>query len=566
MDDQTFEIGLVGAGAISAGAYTAGVVDFMVVALDAWYAAKAAGDVPPHDVRLSVFSGASAGSISAALGAAYLGSDQPSIATEQDAENNQGKNRLFDSWVDRIDISSLLESRDLADKDSKVISILDSSILRDIADSGLDVVPRQQKRAYVADNFELILTVTNLRGVPYAFELQGSAGASYDMSLHADHIQFRFSDRPQEALPDRYLMPWQVFAAGKDDERTERLKLAALASAAFPVGLAPRTLQHVIQLDTPPDVYSARLWDVPTPETEHPHQCFTEQPIPANWKPETKSFNYPFQCVDGGVMNNEPLELARNVLCGNGGRNKRDGREAKKAVLLIDPFPSNSSFDPAEQPAPDLLKTTFKLFAALKNQARFKPDELMLALHEDVFSRFLIAPRRGDSVFPIACGSLGGFGGFLKRDFRKHDYFLGRRNMQQFLRCHFVLPEKNTLFVNWTEEQRQTYCVKDHQGKIQTSADGQRYLPIIPLVAVADTECYEAPWPAYSQSDLAQLTDSLENRLDVLLDHLVDQYFDTNHALIRYGAKLFFKLKKPEIIDYASKVISKDLKKMKLMA
>ena len=40
MTERSFEIGLVGAGAISAGAYTGGVIDFMVHALDCWYAAK----------------------------------------------------------------------------------------------------------------------------------------------------------------------------------------------------------------------------------------------------------------------------------------------------------------------------------------------------------------------------------------------------------------------------------------------------------------------------------------------------------------------------------------------
>jgi hypothetical protein len=33
-----FEIGLVMAGAVSAGAYTAGVVDFLIQALDQWHA------------------------------------------------------------------------------------------------------------------------------------------------------------------------------------------------------------------------------------------------------------------------------------------------------------------------------------------------------------------------------------------------------------------------------------------------------------------------------------------------------------------------------------------------
>ncbi|SAL85170.1 hypothetical protein AWB68_07588 [Caballeronia choica] len=68
--EGTFEIGIVLAGAISAGAYSSGVVDFLIEALDAWEAAKEAErktgrpqnewSVPPHDVVLRVFAGASA--------------------------------------------------------------------------------------------------------------------------------------------------------------------------------------------------------------------------------------------------------------------------------------------------------------------------------------------------------------------------------------------------------------------------------------------------------------------------------------------------------------------------
>ncbi|NTV12024.1 MAG: patatin-like phospholipase family protein, partial [Zoogloea sp.] len=146
-----FEIGLVGAGAISAGAYTAGVVDFLVQALDCWYAAKAAGEaVPPHDVKLSVFSGASAGGITAALAAGYLGTQQPPVRNEEDARAAAGQNRLFDAWVERIDIASLLDSRDLATGDGKVCSLLDSTVLKEIADAGLDRLPAPVRRPYLA--------------------------------------------------------------------------------------------------------------------------------------------------------------------------------------------------------------------------------------------------------------------------------------------------------------------------------------------------------------------------------------------------------------------------------
>ena len=44
---NTFQIGLALAGAISAGAYTAGVLDFLFQALDEWERARGTGDAPP---------------------------------------------------------------------------------------------------------------------------------------------------------------------------------------------------------------------------------------------------------------------------------------------------------------------------------------------------------------------------------------------------------------------------------------------------------------------------------------------------------------------------------------
>jgi hypothetical protein len=53
---MTFELGLVMAGAISAGAYSAGVLDFLFEALDAYEEAKGqpGWSGPTHDVRVPV--------------------------------------------------------------------------------------------------------------------------------------------------------------------------------------------------------------------------------------------------------------------------------------------------------------------------------------------------------------------------------------------------------------------------------------------------------------------------------------------------------------------------------
>ena len=140
-ESPTFEIGLVMAGAVSAGAYTAGVMDFLMEALDKWYAAKerdiaASGSnearwtVPPHDIKIKVISGTSAGAMTAALTAIAFNEDIEPIRPEPTLEANQVKNRLYSTWVNDIDIGPMLSC---GDKRTGVQSLLNSKVLDDIA-------------------------------------------------------------------------------------------------------------------------------------------------------------------------------------------------------------------------------------------------------------------------------------------------------------------------------------------------------------------------------------------------------------------------------------------------
>jgi predicted acylesterase/phospholipase RssA len=117
--DRPFEIGLVMAGAISAGAFTAGVVDFLLQALDEWEKAKAharahpddpsSRDCPMHEVRIKVLAGASAGGMTAMLAAGMLGMKYQSV-TEQTSPDSASppivpiNNSFYRSWVNTIDI------------------------------------------------------------------------------------------------------------------------------------------------------------------------------------------------------------------------------------------------------------------------------------------------------------------------------------------------------------------------------------------------------------------------------------------------------------------------------
>jgi hypothetical protein len=69
--NREFQIALAMSGAISAGAYTAGVFDFLIQALDEWENARTGkyleqgddpGTIPNHFVGIKAMSGASAGS------------------------------------------------------------------------------------------------------------------------------------------------------------------------------------------------------------------------------------------------------------------------------------------------------------------------------------------------------------------------------------------------------------------------------------------------------------------------------------------------------------------------
>jgi len=80
--NKVFRIGIAMAGAVSAGAYTAGVMDYLLETLGTWEEAKknireklAKGEplteeektIPLHDVVIDVFGGASAGGMTAAI-------------------------------------------------------------------------------------------------------------------------------------------------------------------------------------------------------------------------------------------------------------------------------------------------------------------------------------------------------------------------------------------------------------------------------------------------------------------------------------------------------------------
>ncbi len=126
-DDGAFQLGIVMAGAVSGGAYTAGVVDFLIEALDAWQEAKDAGeDVPPHDVRVVVMTGTSAGAMNTALATVELNENFDSVHEVPAPPGVSARNKGYKSWVEEIDIVKLLGTCDLDNGENPLRSILTS--------------------------------------------------------------------------------------------------------------------------------------------------------------------------------------------------------------------------------------------------------------------------------------------------------------------------------------------------------------------------------------------------------------------------------------------------------
>ena len=533
MSDGAFEIGLTMSGAVSAGAYSAGVLDFLVQALDAWETARQNPDladrIPNHRVSIKVITGASAGAITGALG--VVGLAQALTRTQRPTSVRQTVNCvlpcLYDAWVVKPALVSstggadFLQTDDL-DKQQNVVSLLNCKLLDDIRGDALKVVSRNSAPLpYIAQKLHVYLTLTNLRGIPYEVPFEGG---TFGMMAHGDRVHYTINDLGGYSSPSpfadrdptRSLSINALFGAAPGTD-WQQFTYAAVASGGFPVGLEPRLISTVL-----PE-YEDRSW--PLEEWKLDDEIHPAWPSP--WSNQTTR-KFEFLSVDGGVVNNDPFDYAHFTLMQDPPTpNPRDGEDADRAVIMIDPFPAPPAFLPDGEPDTAIVSVLKALFPAMLNQARFKPSELILAASEAVFSRYLIAPSRTNAAnieapYPIACGLLSGFGGFLSKNFREHDFILGQRNCQKFLMTSFALPVYNKIVQQWPAAVRTDPAfVAETADAVGPPNPGPPHYCIIPLLGDAKQPIELPPWPQMSQNDFDTLQDRIKQRLDAVAKKLI---------------------------------------------
>lgn len=528
-----FKIGINMAGAVSAGAYTAGVLDFLMEALEEWhkqkeaylaYLAKPEGEAPPavplHDVRIEAFAGASAGGMCAAIASVMVQQQFDHIKTAQETGTN---NTFYESWVNRINIGELMKQQDLEDG-RKLISLLDSTIIDQIAEWALTPAPPVD-RAYISKQLTLMLTITNMRGTPYQLYSDPDPGADEFIEYYGDRLVFETTANVGAPASSPVAKPLPAGSPGAGAWML--LREGAKATGAFPLFLAPRAVpREVVDYATPP-------WE---PVGGQPGAAPVLPSFPADFGPTFQTLN-----VDGGVTNNSPSQLVHDHLLKldpkpEGGRNPREPLMADRAVLTVAPFPAldkfDSNFNPQE--AAGLWTVLGKLMGVLISQSRFLGESLEVLASDDSFSRFAIAPSdpelKQEEV--LQCGKLGAFGGFLERGFRAHDFLLGRRNCQRFLLAaeakasHFSLPVDNPVIQaglkragTHGQEIVRNYGLNPPNDSVQPRGE---WIPLIPLCGSALTPVQAPPRAKIPKRAVDEVVDLVVGRVKYIKPELLN--------------------------------------------
>lgn len=504
------KLGINMAGAVSAGAYTAGVLDFLIQALDQWYAAKAAGEnVPGHDISIEVISGASAGGMCAAIAGTQI---QESFDHISDTSRTGTNNRFYESWVNKIDIRELLKTSDLGNGKS-VVSLLDSSIIEQIASYAL-TPGKLQSRRYVSPQLTILLTLTNIRGVPYLLSSDQSGSVEEYTAWYGDRLRFEVVQPGQPAMGANA----KPLPAGRPGEGAwPLLQQAAMATGAVPIMLAPRAIAR----DT--DDYYTPLWqpiDSAVPE------------IPPKWDYQ-KGQTWATVNVDGGVTDNNPFDLALEHLRSLDppvASNPVDSVHVDRVVLSVAPFPASNCFNPIFDPEKSsaLGSAFLSVVNVMLSQSRFLGESLGAITSGDCFDRLVIAPSDADAAPDspaLQCAALSAFGGFFDRGFRAHDFQLGRRNCQRFLQARFLLPQDNPIIQQGMGLNALAILSHADYGKQPPTKEAQpsevKWVPVIPLCGSAKAEVPEPVRVLISDENLTEITTLIIQRVKALLPALL---------------------------------------------
>lgn len=255
-------------GAVSLGSYEAGVIFEIFDAIAQHNQWAEANNQPNERMEVDVLTGASAGGMSAAVIAQRLLYDGASMAGPYN-------NSLYDAWVTSVDIEGLLARGSGEDVSHSLLSSdfvigISKRLLTERYANPLQPLPAARPHsALPADQtVHLGLALSNLNGVDYSRTTL--SGKEFTYTRHED----QFVRDIQQTAGDRADL-W------------ESIRAAAVACGAFPVAFRVQDLVRNLSEYTSPWV------------------------DPAIWGGQVSTT---FTYTDGGVFQNEPIGMAKNLV------------------------------------------------------------------------------------------------------------------------------------------------------------------------------------------------------------------------------------------------------------
>lgn len=235
--------------------------------------------------------------------------------------------------------------------------------------------------------------------------------------------------------------------------------------------------------------------------------------------------------IDGGAINNEPFDEVLAIMKKLHGEPDAT-KHWKYGLIMIDPFPDKIP-DP-EDPPEELTTIIPSIIGALWDQSKVKRAEMLDAYSSVGYLRAEIYPKKRTPEgvvldYPIACDAAMAFSGLLSKEFRHHDFFLGRNNARTFFQYFFTLEyfgkdndKTHPIHRKWSDDMVTRFKVeRNNNGIIQT------FLPIIPdlNLVVENKTAIEAKkdkhtipgQPLYNAAELFAQSDNMKERFEKMI-------------------------------------------------
>ncbi len=262
------------AGAVSLGSYEAGVLYEVLDAIHHHNNDPATSDC--NRIIIDVLTGASAGAQTVIILAQKLMYSAGEFRGPYD-------NPLYHAWVERISLDGLQQT---ADDEPALHSVYSSDLIETISKKALlsryaGTPPPKERHAAVGGAIRVGVALTNLNGIAYGYKVEPGG----------EFVYIDYGDQLTDEVID---------ATSDNQQFWERLRQAAVASGAFPIAFRPQDLSR---------------------SAKHQPNDYPAENLVA-WTQDPQAYTY----SDGGIFQNQPLGMAKNLVDLNDFHRDQDSR------------------------------------------------------------------------------------------------------------------------------------------------------------------------------------------------------------------------------------------------